>query len=71
MGRTTKIKSQGSSLSENMNYGWKEKYPVLVILLDCLPENRGLYSPIFTDDSLVELVFNMQFRAYGINTKEY
>ena len=71
MGKVTKLKTVKGSLSESLEWGWKEKFPILVAPLDFEPQHRETYRAIFTDEALVELVFNQQFRVYGLHTGEY
>ena len=71
MGRATKLRTVRGSLSESLEWGWKEKFPILVIPLDFKPQHKEAYKAVFIDEALMELVFNQQFRVYGLHAGEY
>ena len=59
------------SLSETIEqYSWKEKFPILVQVMDFSPASRAKLTEILRDPSIVDYC-NVQFRTHGLHVGEY
>lgn len=71
IGKRVNLKNTVGNLSEVLEWSWKEKYPVLVMVLDFSLEHMEEVKRIFSDDMFVEQVLNQQFKLFGISAFEY
>jgi hypothetical protein len=54
-----------------MEWSYKEKFPVAVLILNFGLESQPAIKKLFSDDLLVEKSLSEQFRVYGINSVKY
>jgi hypothetical protein len=59
-------------LTESLESVAKEKFPLVVHTLDFSKDSSIINNirKVYTDEFLIE-IFNVQFRSYGVNTKEF
>lgn len=65
------LKNTIGNLSEALEWSWKERYPVLVMILDFSAEYMQDVKRIFSDEMFVEQVLNQQFKLFGISAFQY
>lgn len=71
VGKRLNIKNTIGNLSEALEWSWKERYPVLVMILDFSAEYMQDIKRVFSDEMFVEQVLNQQFKLFGISAFEY
>ncbi len=71
VGKRLNLKNTIGNLSEALEWSWKERYPLLVMVLDFSGDHTQEIKRIFSDEMFVEQVLNQQFKLFGINAFEY
>jgi hypothetical protein len=71
IGKRVNLKNTVGNLSEALEWSWKERYPVLVMVLDFSLDHVEEVKRKFSDEMFVEQVLNQQFKLFGISAFEY